>query len=196
MPSMENEVELKPCPFCGADPAWGEGEQKTKYGNEQVYCSSCYAITPPGATKAEASEWWNTRATARLTPAEAKDKVREVVLGWYDSCPIKLESGETINRHLAMRWPDEAEVLIDRIATELVATGETEWQPIESAPKDGTGILTLRWLDGAGWWYQHVQWLNDDWMVCNDGDSSVANPTLWQPLPSPPLPRESKEEVK
>ena len=52
---------LLPCPFCGGDPAWGEGEQKTKYGNEQVYCSTCYAVTPPEGTKAEAARNWNWR---------------------------------------------------------------------------------------------------------------------------------------
>jgi Lar family restriction alleviation protein len=53
--------ELLPCPFCGGKAAWSEGDQKTIYGNEQVYCSSCYAMTPPEGSKAEAAEWWNSR---------------------------------------------------------------------------------------------------------------------------------------
>ena len=59
-----NQTDLKPCPFCGKEAAWGEGEQKTKYGNEQVYCKYCYAMTAPEMTKSEAAERWNTRANA------------------------------------------------------------------------------------------------------------------------------------
>lgn len=56
--------KLLPCPFCGGVAAWGEGEQKTKYGNEQAYCTNCYASTAPEMTKAEAAEWWNARTPA------------------------------------------------------------------------------------------------------------------------------------
>ena len=53
--------ELKPCPFCGGEAGWSQGEQKTKYGNEQVYCVDCFAQTPPDSSKREAAEWWNPR---------------------------------------------------------------------------------------------------------------------------------------
>lgn len=58
-----SEPELAPCPFCGGKAAWGEGEQKTKYGNEQVYCSDCYAITAPEMLKTEAADNWNVRVS-------------------------------------------------------------------------------------------------------------------------------------
>lgn len=60
--------ELRECPFCGGTAAWSEGEQKAKYGNEQAYCTNCYATTAPEMTKAEAAEWWN----ARTAPVEAQ----------------------------------------------------------------------------------------------------------------------------
>lgn len=65
------KVELLPCPFCGGKAAWGEGEQKTRYGNEQAYCTNCYAMTAPEGTKAKAARSWNTRATAQPTPVSA-----------------------------------------------------------------------------------------------------------------------------
>ena len=53
------------------------------------------------------------------------------------------------------------------------------WQPIETAPKDGTEILAwdgiehkiARWDEPSGWFLS-------DWMRCY--------PTHWQPLPAPP----------
>ena len=56
------ETYLEPCPFCGSVAAWGEGEQKEKYGNEQAYCPNCYAMSAPEMAKAEAAKRWNHRA--------------------------------------------------------------------------------------------------------------------------------------
>ena len=56
------EIKLLPCPFCGADRAtWADGQQRQVYGNEQVYCSWCYALAAPEATKEEAARNWNVR---------------------------------------------------------------------------------------------------------------------------------------
>lgn len=71
-----------------------------------------------------------------------------------------------------------------------------EWQPIETAPKDGTPILlscvrdrtgkrcvALAWWDGGMW---------ADAMYWSDADQQfsiplfVSNTTHWMPLPTPP----------
>jgi hypothetical protein len=56
------------------------------------------------------------------------------------------------------------------------------WQPIETAPKDGTPILAY---DGGIW----VAW----WFVTNERikgwatlDHVIDDPTHWMPLPDPP----------
>ena len=64
-----------------------------------------------------------------------------------------------------------------------------EWQPIETAPKDGTRILIGVWdlgpdVTSARWngafWDMSIQ----DEEFC--GESDFAGPTHWMPLPDPP----------
>lgn len=83
-----------------------------------------------------------------------------------------------------------------------------EWQPIETAPKDGTVILLCGGEDDplntdahpnealhtrpvTGWWGRVVEWDEADtiWRYCSY-DSGIygeyKNPTHWMPLPPPP----------
>jgi hypothetical protein len=68
----------------------------------------------------------------------------------------------------------------------------SNWQPIETAPKDGTPILITRptkFKVEEGW--HVVRWEDDeDWWVCHDGKFDTMlrgnEPTHWQPLPAPP----------
>lgn len=76
----------------------------------------------------------------------------------------------------------------------------SDWQPIGTAPKDGTPILAFclpRHIGSEklmGFSYQAVVWWRGNkfpqsqwpWRV-NHSDSA-AEPTFWQPLPEPPTP--------
>jgi hypothetical protein len=66
-----------------------------------------------------------------------------------------------------------------------------DWQPIETAPKDGTGVL--------GWWPLwtafpvRIWWQNNQWRMAEDhpatwydGMPRWHGPTHWMPLPEPP----------
>lgn len=72
-----------------------------------------------------------------------------------------------------------------------------EWQPIETAPKDGTPVLLFEWRGDpweepeanifVGEWDHHrdgelykTQW------VCTEYEAFNHNPTHWMPLPPPP----------
>lgn len=63
----------------------------------------------------------------------------------------------------------------------------TEWQPIETAPKDGTAI----WVSavGVGEPVRTVQHWYGEWVNIYNGDSIGWEPTHWMPLPAPPLDR-------
>lgn len=68
---------------------------------------------------------------------------------------------------------------------------ESEWLPIETAPRDGTEIwafnptfeeqCVIRWCAGTEW----SGWLYND-AILNDCLSIELSPTHWQPLPPPP----------
>lgn len=73
----------------------------------------------------------------------------------------------------------------------------SEWQPIATAPTDGTEILL--WLRGEmyrpveiGYWLQRKTkkaksgWRSVEHPYFLDGPEGFGEPTHWMPLPSPP----------
>jgi hypothetical protein len=60
----------------------------------------------------------------------------------------------------------------------------TDWQLIETAPKDGTYILGNKKFLDAGWSPRVVRWERGCWLT-DPGDWSQ-KPTHWMPLPEPP----------
>lgn len=70
--------------------------------------------------------------------------------------------------------------------TAALAARDEVWQPIETAPKDGTKILGCWVLDGpedafARGSYGVVQYAKNEWL---DAGLAVRDPDYWQPLPS------------
>src|SRR6266550_5689571 len=59
----------------------------------------------------------------------------------------------------------------------------TDWQPIETAPRDGTMILIGRWDRGLATIYSD-HWAEDPGCWCDSSGSFL--PTHWMPLPHPP----------
>lgn len=68
----------------------------------------------------------------------------------------------------------------DRLSRALAAR---QWQPISSAPQDGTRILIFRpghgWRVAVAWWHESVALYGDSIGFFKDA-------THWQPLPEPP----------
>lgn len=70
----------------------------------------------------------------------------------------------------------------------------SEWQPIETAPKDGTMVLIWRKLEKGigGDFPAHAavdEWRGNSWYRTRPGQQ----PTHWMPLPSPPTHQTSIE---
>lgn len=76
-----------------------------------------------------------------------------------------------------------------------------EWQPIETAPKDGERVdLWATDIFGHGQrfadcYWQIAQWpeQHDRWVGLPEGRRNW-NPTHWQPLPEPPSPNQQVKE--
>lgn len=72
-------------------------------------------------------------------------------------------------------------------ASEMEPVG---WQPIETAPRDGTTILMGKFHDGDFYWMASGR-IEDGQFWCDFPDEffvpfSHQNPTHWMPLPAPP----------
>ena len=69
----------------------------------------------------------------------------------------------------------------------------SEWQPIETAPKDGSKILAFEY-----YWvgYPFVcYWYKSRWVFHCPGTSLVEmNPDYWMPLPEPPAEEMNEHE--
>lgn len=73
----------------------------------------------------------------------------------------------------------------------------TNWQPIETAPRDGTRVLLFRHGPNnqivCGWWNTDCYakrprsyWSHDFERICGTIDARQNPPTHWMPLPEPP----------
>lgn len=85
---------------------------------------------------------------------------------------------------------------------------ETEWKPIETAPKDGTKVLASRhdylWPEVVYWQEYDAEtreetgedgyWAFAGELLANVADPFDADtlPTHWQPLPEPPQPKDTE----
>lgn len=63
------------------------------------------------------------------------------------------------------------------------ARARDDWQPIETAPKDGTRVLVWHPYWNAA---STAQWYGTDWRIVYDLKPFVSQPTHWRPLPAPP----------
>ena len=100
-------------------------------------------------------------------------------------CPIKCEAPQAA---LIVAAINHLPALLDRLEA-----AERGWQPIETAPRDGTQFLAttlVKRIDGRQWWEMHLIWADDETgevhRDCEQGWSSIDDYFYWRPLPDAP----------
>lgn len=81
----------------------------------------------------------------------------------------------------------------------LGAEMEAIWQPIDTAPRDGTPFIAALWVkhtNGRSWQETHVVWCDDETgeidSACDQGWSRVDDYVAWMPIPDLPPIEESR----
>lgn len=88
--------------------------------------------------------------------------------------------------------PDDFRALLREAADALEAARKDGWQPIETAPKDGSEIILFDpdYFQRSGFEGRYSA-PRGNWLSSYD---SPVNPTHWRPLPAPPAIESAREE--
>jgi len=106
-----------------------------------------------------------------------KGEVTAVVPVWtFNAC------GESWTGHRAERIRDMA--MAQAKPASALSQSDAVWQPIATAPKDGTQVLLFRAGKSMvqGWWNRGGAFHMPHWST----PSGLFDPTHWRPLPPPP----------
>lgn len=219
---MTNE-ELKACPFCGGDAYYNYTDAGADRRYDRVHCKKCDArIGHPYTSKEKAREAWNTRTQPRADVEQVEDIVTEAMQDiWNDWCadtgsiPCDFERKGRKTYFQAGKWASNVARQVQcRLAAQgylcsndttkvtqensYVTEAPPEWQPIESAPKDGTHVWG--WNEGDSRSNGYECWFGEDdfilgelkWLRGDGDDYSTGHyyipcrPTHWMPLPPAP----------
>ena len=186
--SIQEALELKPCPLCGSKFLMGrEPHDNHPVGGKFYLFHQCRPLGSPAEkcpidvhghfdTAEEAAAIWNTRATLqpdgerREAIARALERHDMRDYGWTDK---QFEVWWTKDDRAASSREQQFGRADMLLASGLVQN-EAGWRDISTAPKDGTRIL---WSCGDDK-MSVIHWPEYD--LCFESG-------YWQPLPAPPI---------
>lgn len=114
---------------------------------------------------------------ARAQPAQAVPLLSvEQIQALYDECDKKSDGGNEFMLMFAR--------LIEQAVRAKLGVAVPQWQPISTAPKDGTPILVFHHRMVLEAWYS-TQW--GRFVVSETGGTNGIDPAHWMPLPPPPI---------
>lgn len=216
MTNTPDKSEMKACPFCGdpmarAPGGFGHTSDYQDALPQEKRCILRHTFYPDELTPA-----WNRRASSRPPADQVPDMVEALLDAPLKNSPVN--GGPQVNMTLRQWLEADTRVphkrargkALDAIFAALQAVpaaSEVGWQPIESAPKDGTRILiaggTRQHPDSMGGpepitqpYIAHWNTLWKQWEgnPTSHDDCYSHEPTHWRPLHAPPALKASGEE--
>lgn len=158
------EAWLNPGKHAGNVSAWGAPGRYEKDTHQLAWLAWCAALSAPAPAPAE--------------PVAIEDLAHRIAWRYKKSSDPHHSDTYTFNRATLLQF-----------AAALAApAAPAGWQPIETAPKDGTQIaLATHKTAHAGRWQQRMY--GDNWWMSGDyvaAFSTINPPTHWMPLPAAP----------
>lgn len=98
-------------------------------------------------------------------------------------------SAEKVTIDQALEFTASSLATPDLQAENARLRGALEWQPIETAPIDGTWFIAFWPVAAVEDQVRVTQWMNDPWEPCFIDSNQwidLTQPTHWMPLPEPP----------
>ena len=115
-----------------------------------------------------------------IDEVDLKDKRIAELEAQLEETQLNCDDNENAHR-TSDQWRSHWQTKAGELQSKLDAV---RWQPIETAPKDGTAILVNTGYAHDAWQYVTAHYRNDLWVACCS--SSIVRPTHWMPLPEPP----------
>lgn len=189
----EPTAQAQPCNVCG-----GGGYVQTVPGVTED-CPHCNTFPP--ATQAQPEPLpAGVQFTAIGKVAAAEPAQGECDRSGISDYSVRRQWHEALRPYVHDQLTKQAgDEVVNKIVSALAAARregmEAAWQPIDTAPKDGTTVLLAAWTDIYGWNVGYGRWESAgsvygwiaDGMKDPPGTLNLANPEWWQPVPAPPI---------
>jgi hypothetical protein len=163
-----------------------------------VHASSSRAVPASGSVELEAALKYAIALVADRISFEASDN-RALLARYVEALREVVALAELDYASNSPRKPQPKGSATDSSSSLSPSETPEGWQPISTAPKDGTKIHVARYVEGYGWIlgisrYEQVGviggWISTGLGIF--GELGLAHPTHWMPLPAPPVTRGSE----
>ena len=156
---------------------------------------------PIDALSVAYAEGWNAACDAFFGGLPPLEPLVVTVTQPAQAQPARLSDGDIARHWFATTEEDEiwpsAVKFAHAIAAAVVPPGFVvvkDWQPIETAPKDGATVIVGRDMGDFGFIRGYARWEGEGhvagWISCGfdpiSSNLGLAHPTHWMPLPSAP----------